>query len=83
MDHLSMNELVLLVAAQQDKITATRAGFAVAGRMFGPDTQQVVGLLLIDDYLDVDMALLDTPQPVTLTVKGEQALARHEQESRR
>lgn len=82
-DHLNSTELIILAAVRDGRVSATRDGYAIDGRPVGEQTRDLIGILLLDEYVDVDLVALDTPQMLTLTTWGEQALARHEQESRR
>jgi hypothetical protein len=83
-DHLNLRELDLLNAARADRLTAVGAEYAIDGRLVvAEDVKELIAVLVLEKYLDVDLDGTDDPKRIELTGYGRDALERHEQESRR
>lgn len=80
---LTSTQVIVLKAIDGKRVTATAAGFAIDGTAVGVEMAALMSRLMVDDYIDADLHGADEPAEVVLTTKGEQALARAEQESKR
>jgi hypothetical protein len=80
---LTSYQIADLRAAAAGQILLTSAGFEFDGALVESTTRERLDRLWMDDYLDADIKGVEEPALVVLTSKGEQELARAEQESQR